>query len=64
MDRRAGRDEREVELYGSMIEVPTQKPDVDVRITEVISILATSHPPNPVDVRGDGVDNTSSRDHW
>ena len=63
MDRRARRDEGDVELYGSMIDVTIQEANVDVGIAEVISVLATSHPANPIDVGSDGVDNAPGRDH-
>ncbi len=63
MDRRTPRYEGDVELYGSMIDVTTQEANVDVGIAKVISVLATSHPANPVNVGSDSVNNASGGDH-
>ena len=62
MDRRAWRDEGDIELYGSVIDIATQEADVEIRIAKVIFVLTTSDPANTVNVRSDSVDNATSRD--
>jgi hypothetical protein len=63
MDRRARRDEGDVELYSSVIYVATQKTNVKVGIAKVVFVFATSHPANLINVGSDGVDNASVRNH-
>ena len=46
-----------------MIDVASQKANVDVGITEMISVLAASQPANPINVGSDSIDNASDRDH-